>query len=160
VTNVRVLPEPMTAYRIGDPEGTYPIWSGEGAKQNSGRWHVVGANVIYSCEYYSTAMLEKIVHYSGGLPENQHYIEITIPAGISYEVVTSDTLPGWYEKSQEVSRAYGSKWYNETRSTLLVVPSVVARVERNIVINSCHEDFGKIHTGLETPIWWDERLFG
>jgi len=105
-------------------------------------------------------MLEKIVHYSGGLPENQHYIEITIPAGISYEVVTSDTLPGWYEKSQEVSRAYGSKWYNETRSTLLVVPSVVARVERNIVINSCHEDFGKIHTGLETPIWWDERLFG
>lgn len=154
-----MLPKALTAYRIGDPDGVYPIWSGQGAKENPGRWHVVGSDVIYACEHYSTAMLEKIVHYSGGLPNNQHYIEIKIPAGVSYEVVTSDTLPGWHEKNQKVARAYGTTWFKESRSALLIVPSVVARVERNIVINAAHSDFVRIETGLETPIWWDDRLF-
>ncbi len=40
-------------------------------------------------------MLEKLVHGSRSLPPNQHFIEITIPNGVSYEVVTPATLPGW-----------------------------------------------------------------
>lgn len=150
----------MTAYRIGDPDGMYPIWSGQGAKENAGRWHDVGVNLIYASQYYSTAMLEKLVHYSGGLPENQHYLEITIPAGISYEVVTADSLPGWNNKNQRVSQAFGNAWYSESRSAVLIVPSIVARVENNLVINASHPEFGQITTGLETPIWWDKRLFG
>ena len=150
----------MTAYRIGDPDGMYPIWSGQGARENAGRWHDVGHNVIYASQYYSTAMLEKLVHYSGGLPGNQHYLEINIPAGVSYEVVTADTLPNWHTKNQLVSRRFGSAWYNESRSALLIVPSVVARVEHNLVLNASHPEFAKLSVGLETPVWWDDRLFG
>ena len=160
MTNHRALPAPMSAYRIGDPDGMYPIWSGQGAKENAGRWNDVGLNVIYASQYYSTAMLEKLVHYSGGMPGNQHYLEITVPAGISYEVVTPDTLPGWNNKNQLVSRAFGNAWYNESRSAVLIVPSIVARVENNFVLNASHPEFTKITTDLETPIWWDERLFG
>ncbi|MEM9766078.1 MAG: RES domain-containing protein [Pseudomonadota bacterium] len=150
----------MKAFRIGDPEGRFPIWSDGGARRFSGRWHEAGAPVIYTSEHYSTALLEKLVHYEGELPAGQHWIEITLPAGVSYEVVTADTLPGWAEIDGKAARGFGMAWMAEARSCLLFVPSVVARVDRNIIVNTAHPDFGRITPGLETPVWWDERLFG
>lgn len=158
--SVRRLSEPLSAYRIGDPEGDFPIWDDGGARRASGRWHEAGAQVIYASEHYSTAMLEKLVHYNGALPRRQHFIEITVPAGISYEVVNPDRLEGWAAMDGETARRFGRVWYNEKRSALLVVPSVVARMERNFVFNAGHPDFARIRTGLEIPVWWDERLFG
>ena len=43
---------------------------------------------------------------------------------------------------------------------ILIVPSVVARTERNIIINASHPEFPGLQPGPETPVWWDERLFG
>ena len=40
-------------------------------------------------------MLEKLVHAGGLMPPNQHYVEITLPVRLSYEMVTKDTLRGW-----------------------------------------------------------------
>ena len=85
----RTLRETLRAYRIGDPAGRFPVWSAEGAKRTSGRWHEAGAEVIYASASYSTAMLEALVHWNGALPPNQHFIEVTIPKGTSYEVVTA-----------------------------------------------------------------------
>jgi RES domain-containing protein len=159
MTAHRTLSDTLTAYRIGDPEGEFPIWDDGGARLSSGRWHEAGAPAIYASEHYSTAMLEKLVHYEGEMPSGQHYIEIMIPSGTSYEVVNPDTLEGWSAPDGEVARSYGRTWIMEDRSAILIVPSVVARMERNIVFNSKHADFKAITTGLETPIWWDERLF-
>ncbi|MEM1381232.1 MAG: RES domain-containing protein [Pseudomonadota bacterium] len=156
---IRKLPETWTAFRIGDPYGTWPIWDDGGARKSAGRWHEAGAGVIYAARYYSTAMLEKLVHYQGRVPPNQHFIEITVPAGISYEVANPDHLEGWAARDGEVARRFGMGWYTEDRSAVLVVPSVVARMESNLVFNTRHPDFAKIRPGLETPIWWDKRLF-
>ena len=156
---LRTLSETMRAYRIGDPAGLFPVWSTEGAKRVSGRWHEAGADVIYVSENYSTAMLEKLVHWNGALPPNQHFIEVTIPRGTSYEVVTADTVPGWLKPSGEAARRFGRQWYVDNRSAILIVPSVVARMERNIVINCRHSNFEGLAVGLETPVWWDQRLF-
>ena len=155
----RTLPETMRAYRIGDPAGQFPVWSTEGARRTSGRWHEAGAEVIYASDSYSTAMLAKLVHWNGTLPPNQHFIEITIPKGTSYEVVTADIVPEWFHSGGETARHFGRQWYEESRSVILVVPSVVARMERNLVINRRHPDFGVLTVGLETPVWWDQRLF-
>lgn len=156
---MRRLPAPMRAFRIGDPEGRHPIFSGEGASLVEGRWHEKGQEVIYTSEHYSLAMLEKLVHYNGVLPPNQHFIEITLPAGISYQVVTKDTLPDWHKRDGRAARAFGSAWLQSGRSALLIVPSRVAREERNILINPRHPDAKAIRHGLETPVWWDKRLF-
>ena len=86
----------MRAYRIGDPAGRHKIYSGEGAALAEARWHEKGQEIIYCSEHYSTAMLEKLAHFNGILPPNQHFIEITIPNGVSYEVVITDMLPGWW----------------------------------------------------------------
>lgn len=147
----------MRAYRIGDPLGRYPIFSGEGAARTEGRWHVRGQELVYASEHYSTAMLEKLAHFNGVLPPSQHYLEIEIPAGTSYEVVTKDSCPGWTDES--VARTVGATWYAHTRSAILIVPSFVARMERNVLINLSHRDAARIVPGLEEPVVWDARLF-
>ncbi len=149
----------IRAYRIGDPTGRNPVWSTEGAKHTSGRWHEAGAEIIYASENYSTALLEKLVHCNGVLPPNQYFVEITIPEGTSYEVATPDTLPDWSIPGSATARRFGHGWYRKNRSAILIVPSVVARMERNIVINSQHSDFRRMSAGMETPVWWDQRLF-
>ena len=118
MTAHRTLPESITAFRIGDPNGEYPIWSDGGARTCSGRWHETGASVIYASEHYSTAMLEKLVHYDGEMPPNQHFLEITIPAGTSYEVANVDLIPGWADPAGETARRFGRDWYREARSAV------------------------------------------
>jgi RES domain-containing protein len=104
-------------------------------------------------------MLETLANSHGLLPPNQHYIAITIPKGTSYEVVSKDHLPGWDTLVPKVSRVFGAQWVKEARSALLLVPSYVARIERNIVINPTHAEAAGIETSLPEPVWWDERLF-
>lgn len=159
MTHIRRLDDPITAYRIGDPAGEHKIWDAGGARLTSGRWHDAGSAIIYASHNYSTAILEKLVHYSGEIPPNQHFIEITIPTGISYEVVNPDLIEGWSRPDGDAARKHGRSWFAEQRSAILLVPSVVARMEQNIVFNTTHEEFDRINIGLETPIWWDERLF-
>lgn len=115
--------------------------------------------MIYAAQHYSTAMLEKLVHGSGSIPPNQHFVEIMLPNGLSYEVVEEYTLPGWHEPAAAIARSFGEVWHGELRSVLLFVPSVVARMERNILINPDHADFARITHGLHRPVWWDTRLF-
>ena len=47
----------LVAYRIGDPEGAYPIFDAAGSKLYPGRWNTPASPMIYACEHYSTAML-------------------------------------------------------------------------------------------------------
>ena len=130
--SARKLREPLRAYRIGDPHGRYPVYSGDGAALVSGRWHRKGQIVIYAAEHYSTALLETLVNTSGVLPPNQHFIDITIPAGTSYEEVTKDILPGWDAPASAAARRFGSAWLDERRTAILIVPSYVAPEEANV----------------------------
>ena len=106
------------------------------------------------------ALLEKLVHGSGRLPPNQHYIEITIPRGLSYEVFSQPSLPGWDTIPATVSKEFGEKWCFERRSVILLVPSVVARPANNMLVNPAHAEFSSIRASLHQPVYWDRRLFG
>jgi len=149
------LRDALTAFRIGDAEGAHDIYSGEGSRRYPGRWNVRGQAMIYASGGYSTAMLEKLVRL-GEMPPNQGVVEITIPAGTSYEVVTDDSLPGWHERDCAVSRGFGAQWFREKRSAILLVPSVVARMERNVLIQPEHADAKRIRVGVGEGVWWDE----
>ncbi len=155
----QVTDKTLTAWRIGDPNGRYPIFDARGSVMFPGRWNDAETPVIYASENYSTAMLEKLVHNSGVVPPNQHVIQITLPRGISFEIVTKDTLPGWASEDAVQSSAFGAAWAQQKRSLVLIVPSVVARMERNIIINPAHSEFRLVEVGLPEPIWWDKRLF-
>jgi RES domain-containing protein len=150
----------LTCFRIGDPEGAHPIYDSEGARLYPGRWNTPASPVIYTSEHYSTAMLEKLVHANGVLPPNQYYIRITIPNGTRYEVFRTPEHTGWDGKDEGICKAFGAAWHEEGRSALLLVPSIPARLERNILINPRHPDAARITWDLPEPVWWDERLYG
>jgi RES domain-containing protein len=156
---VRQLTEPFAVWRIGDPEGRFSIYSGEGAALSEGRWHRKGQDVIYTSEHYGTAMLEKLAHYNGILPPNQHFVTITIPAGVTYETVTKDSLPRWDDGDGATSREFGAAWFTEKRTAILIVPSFVSREECNVLINPNHASSVHIKPGRERPVRWDQRLF-
>lgn len=153
------LDRTLTCYRIGDPDGVFPIYDARGSTIVPGRWNEADTPAIYAGEHYSTAMLEKLARGNGLLPANQHFIAITIPRGTSYEIVSKDRLPGWDTLQPAVSQHFGAWWINERRSAILLVPSYVARLERNVVINPAHPDAAAIETTLPEPVRWDERLY-
>lgn len=156
---VQRLDRVLHAFRIGDPDGVHPIFDATGSRLYPGRWNTPASPMIYTSERFSTALLEKLVHGSGRLPPNQHYIEITIPPGVSYEVPNPATLPAWDAALPAVSQQYGEAWCKSRRSLLLIVPSVIARLDSTILINPAHPDFSRLTTGLHTPVYWDSRLF-
>ena len=105
-------------------------------------------------------MLEMLVRWSGVPPTNQHFIEIQVPPGVSYEVVDVDAVQGWHLSESPSARRFGHDWYVQRRSAILLVPSVVTRLERNVIINADHSEFPRLQAGPEMPVRWDERLFG
>lgn len=158
--SIQKLDRVLTAYRIGDPTGSHEIFSSEGSRLSPGRWNTDQSPMIYSSEHFSTAMLEKLVHNSGMMPPGQHFISIIIPTPTSYEVFQSAAHPGWDGAQEDICKAFGESWHNQCRSALLFVPSIPARIERNILINPSHPDAAKITYELPHPVWWDERLYG
>ncbi len=153
------LDRTLTAFRIGDPAGAFPIFDSTGARLFPGRWNTAASPVIYASAHYSTAMLEKLAHGNGRIPPHQHWIEITLPAGVSYEVFSTAHHPGWEAADCLVAKAYGEAWQRAKRSLILIVPSLVARIENNILINDAHPEFSRVTHGLHQPVWWDDRLF-
>jgi RES domain-containing protein len=137
----------------------HTIFDGTGAMLHGARWNSAGRRIIYAAETYAGALLEVMVHASGSIPRSQAYIEIEIPAGLSIEEITPDDVPHWDSPSFEAARLFGDRWYDERRTPVLLVPSVVSRIERNVLINQEHVDFPYIRASQPSPVRWDSRLW-
>ena len=148
---------PLRAFRIADMR--YPIFDGTGAMLYGARWNSPGRRVIYAAETYAGALLEILVHASGAVPRSQGYVEIEIPARLSIEEVTPADVPRWDSHSFRAARAFGDRWYDEQRAPVLMVPSLVTRVERNVLISQEHPDFRRIRATRPLPVRWDTRLW-
>jgi RES domain-containing protein len=148
---------PLRAFRIADMRRT--IFDGSGAMLHGARWNSPGRRAIYASETYAGALLEILVHASGNVPPSQGYVEIEIPAGLPIEEIAADDVPYWDAPSFDAARAFGDRWYDERRTAVLVVPSVVTLVERNVVINHEHPDFAHIRASQPLPVRWDARLW-
>jgi RES domain-containing protein len=148
---------PLRAFRIADMR--HPLFDGTGAMLHGARWNSPGRRVIYAAETYAGALLEILVHASGSVPRSHGFVEIEIPAGVPIEDVAGDEVRGWDSPSFEITQAFGDRWYDERRTPVLLVPSVVTRVERNVLINQEHPDFARIRASKPLPVRWDARLW-
>lgn len=148
---------PLRAWRIAD--GRRTIFDGTGASQWGARWNSPGRPVIYASTSYACAMLELLAHAgTGKIPTNHAWIRIEIPQ-IEIDEVFPDDLPGWDLPDQTSSRTYGDLWLLEKRTAVLVVPSVVAHEDRNVLINPLHPDCKRITHSKPRSVVWDSRLF-
>jgi RES domain-containing protein len=148
---------PLRAFRVADIR--HPIFDGTGALLHGARWNSPGRRIIYAAETYAGALLEVLVHASGRIPRSHAYVEIEIPAGLSVEELTERDVPRWDALSFDAAQEAGDRWYDERRSAVLLVPSVVTRLERNVLINQEHPDSSRIRASQPVQVRWDERLW-
>lgn len=147
----------MRFYRIAD--GRFAPESGEGARLYGGRWNSPGHAVIYACTSYAGAMLEKLVHTSGRMPKHQVCVTFETADSLKSTHIDPKSHPGWDAEDCIVSRKLGDHWLHQQRTALLLVPSVVFQVDRNVLINPEHSDSAKLAVLSIEAVRWDARLF-
>jgi RES domain-containing protein len=150
---------PLKAFRIARVK--FPIFDGAGAALGGARWNTTGQRVIYAADSYAGALLEILVHSNlGRVPRGFSWIEIHIPARVAVEEITASALPGWDESDCSVSQEFGSRWFTEMRTAVLLVPSVAASaMGRNVLINQNHPQFRFMSASRPRAVAWDRRLF-
>lgn len=149
----------MQIYRIGDSR--HPLWVGTGAAMVGGRWNSPGRPVIYGSLSYACAMLEILVHANiGRIPTTQVYVVAQVPNSVPIERHDAQSLPhGWNSNDPSIARNFGDQWLQEARSAVLVVPSVVATLEWNALINPLHGSSKELVVSPSQKVIWDQRLF-
>ena len=152
---------PLRLWRI--TAGAYPIWSGEGARLNGGRWNPPGSPAIYAGTSFAISLLEILVRANRKSPPSAaRFVEAVVPDDVSRERFDPQAAPGWDDRDNlSIAQAFGRDWIKSRRSVVLVVPSVVtAGLDENAVVNPDHPDAARIAVGSEKPVPFDRRLFG
>ena len=149
----------MQIFRIGDER--HPIWDGTGAALIGGRWNSPGKPVIYGSLSYSCALLEILAHANiGRIPTTQRFVVADVPDGVSVASYDEQSLPtGWDSENSTSTKAFGDQWLKEGRAAVLIVPSVIARLDRNALVNPLHPEANQLMVTTPEKIIWDKRLF-
>lgn len=149
----------MRIFRIGDER--HPLWDGTGAALVGGRWNSPGRQLIYGSLSYACAMLETLAHASiGRIPATHRFLIADVPDGVTIERHDVNALPhGWDAENSSSARGFGDQWLKESRSAILLVPSVVAKLEWNALVNPLHPDSTRLILSASEKVVWDKRLF-
>lgn len=149
----------MQIYRIASSRHT--IWSGEGAALLGGRWNSPGLAVIYASMTYAGAMLEVLAHTNTGkVPPSHQCVIADVPEDIAITTHTvADLTSDWSLPDSAAARTIGDAWLTSCATAVLIVPSIVARRESNVLINPSHIDATRISVHAPELVRWDERLF-
>jgi RES domain-containing protein len=149
----------MRIFRIGD--GRHSLWDGMGAALMGGRWNSPGRPMIYGSLSFACAMLEILAHANiGRIPATHRFVIAEVPDGVSVERHAAESLPpGWDAEGGSVARQFGDAWLDQARSAVLLLPSVVARLEWNALVNPGHPDASRLGISEPECVIWDKRLF-
>ena len=147
------------AYRLTSPTWEREAFTGRGAKLFGGRWNVEGTPVVYTAENRSLAILELLVHADD--PEalvNRIVLRVEFDRSL-LEIAPQSSLTWIAKGDYGLSREFGTKWIEESRSAVLRVPTAITPAEVNYLINPAHPDFKKIKISKPVPFRIDPRLF-
>jgi len=127
------------------------------------RWNLRGQFVVYAGSSRSLSTLELVVHRSGiASDDNYKVMVISIPDDESQvSQIRVNELPANLRTMEVFAtlQQIGAKWYNEQRTLLLKVPSVIIPYEYNYVINTEHPDFKRdVVLARIEDYYWDNRL--
>lgn len=149
----------MRAFRFvstGFPEGL----CAEGARRNGGRWNSKGVAVLYCATSESLALLELRVHAPHPYPRERLRFVLEVPDD-AIEEAHIDALPrGWNTlPPSPASKRYGDEWVSHGSSLGLLVPSVIASEERNLLLNPAHARFKDVTVLRKSRVRMDTRLY-
>jgi len=132
----------------------------EGAWRNGGRWNSQGVAVLYCASSESLALLELRVHSPQPYPRTRWRFAIEVP-GDALTAVAKQELPRGWDKLPPgpASKRFGDAWVAAGSSLGLLVPSVVASEENNLILNPSHPRFQEVHVLSKQRVVLDMRLY-
>ncbi|MCG7868785.1 MAG: RES family NAD+ phosphorylase [Candidatus Thiodiazotropha taylori] len=151
----------MRVWRLTTKRHTNTAFSGIGNRKAGSRWVPSGYSAVYTSTHLSLAVLETLVHIDPfHLKNNFVVLQAEISEEIDIETLQPDTLPDDWQDGYEDPRlqAIGQDWIERASSAVLIVPSAIVPVERNIIINPLHSDFKHIKISDPAPFRFDGRL--
>lgn len=137
-------------------------FDGEGAYRYGGRWSSPGTRLSYASGHQSLAMLEYFVHIDADDPPKDLVLATAdVPDELGHDTIGERDLPGnWRESAAPPALAkFGDEFAARAKHALLLVPSVLAPKENNLLINPAHPDFNKIAVRELEPLTYDARMF-
>ena len=150
----------MQVWRLVKTRYASTPFDGEGARLYGARWNSPGNRVAYASGNSALAVLEVLVHMTGGgsLP-GYSLVSASLPDSL-VEVIAPAALPGNWDSSPvppEV-QAVGDAWLASAKSLALQVPSDMVRDSYHILINPEHGDFGRLAIISSESFDFDRRL--
>lgn len=151
----------ITVYRLLRHRFATSPFDGQGSYLFGGRWSNPGTRVVYTSEHLSLAMLEYLAHLDPRNPPTDLVLaKATVPDTVSRVVYPLEDLPAdWRSYPSPPSLAeIGSQFVSEGRAAILIVPSVLASPEVNLLLNPDHPDFPLISRPIIERFSYNERL--
>jgi RES domain-containing protein len=132
----------------------------EGARRYGGRWNSKAVAVVYCATSESLAMLELRVHSPHPYPRTRWRFAIEVPDDALSSIETEALPRGWdrFPPGPESKRT-GDNWVAVSSSLGLLVPSVVATEEKNLVLNPSHPRFQEVRVLSKQRVVLDRRLY-
>jgi RES domain-containing protein len=149
----------LSAWRIVKAKYAANAFSGQGARQDPGRWNSLGIPVVYTAGSQALAALEMLVHIDDS-DLLSHYRLIRVMFDETMVFTGSKALPtDWNRRSPlRITRSIGDQWARTNRSAVMQIPSVIVPGECNFLLNPLHPDFSKLSIGKPEPFRFDPRL--
>jgi RES domain-containing protein len=133
----------------------------EGARRNGGRWNSKGVPILYCATSESLAMLELRVHAPHPYPRTRLRFIIEVPDDAIDEAPVAALPRGWNKlPPSPASKRFGDEWVASGSSLGLLVPSVIASEERNLLLNPAHARFREVRLVKKNRLRLDMRLYG
>ena len=151
----------MRLWRLVKTKYASTAFDGEGARLHGARWTSPGTRVAYASSNSALAVLEVLVHMTGGggiLP-GYSLVTATLPDTLVDDLPAADIPVDWDSSPvpPEV-QAIGDAWIRSGRSLALRVPSAVVEGSHNILINPEHAGFTQLIVESSVPFAFDPRL--
>jgi RES domain-containing protein len=153
------LHKPVLCWRIAKKK--YADLRGAGGLVDSGRWHKIGHEVLYTSTSIALAALEYAAH-SSSRPADSVLMRIEIPNNslVTIEQHIGGPLPANWPYVEVQTQHIGSEWLASGDCIALEVPSVIIPLERNLILNPKHARFASEVSLIETlPFFFDPRIF-
>ena len=151
----------MRVWRLTKTRYANDAFDGEGARIYGGRWNSRGTRVAYASSNSALAVLEVLIHLTGGGGTAVGY---SLISGTLPDSLVEELKPGLLPKDWKGSpvppsvQAIGDEWIATGRSLALSVPSVIVEDGFNILINPAHADFGRFTVDSISAYDFDPRL--
>jgi RES domain-containing protein len=143
-------------YRLSSVK--YQASSGKGAAMYGGRWNLKGVDAVYAGASRALCILERMVHLSSYLPDDEAITTISIPEDLT--IAELHPLPRlWKSPQVHPSVQKAAVDFSAAQNVAATrVPSIIVPGEFCYVLWPLHPDFRRIRFGEPELFRYDGRL--